>query len=156
MAVAFAERSYKFSSLLWDRLIEHCTTPDQTPTANQNTAVGALFGSLLEAAAHNGSDLAVLVTKIPAGMMIQGLRPKLIAAVTDYRYKLKMHDHVNNMLTEDKLSILRELSYVSRRGERLSVDSLDAADNIFQPSDLLKSSRQKGSSSHASFTLPIR
>jgi len=163
LAVAFAERSSKYSGLLWDKLIQHCTTPGPTSDANQNSAMGALFGSLLEAAAHTGSDLANLVSKIPTGMSIEGLRPKLIAAVTDYRYKLKIHDHVDTMLMEDKISILRELSHVSRRGERiLSVDRcnncvIKANDNTCaKQRDLLKSSRQNISPSHTSFSLPVR
>jgi len=118
MAVAFAERN-KHSSILWDVLVEHCTTPDPTSAADQNSALGALFGSLLEAAAHTGSDLGSLVSRIPEGMSIQGLRPKLISAITDYHHKVKIHEHVDNILMEDKISILRELSHVSRRGERM-------------------------------------
>ncbi len=162
LAVAFAERSRKYSDQLWDKLIEHCTTPSSlTSGETQNSTMGALFGSLLEAAAHSGSDVANLVSKIPTGMPIEGLRPKLIAAVTDYRYKLKMHDNVATIFTEDKLSIIRELSHGHRRGERILVDK----DNSFiktkdhawlKPSDLLKCSRQKIFPSYSSFCLPIR
>ncbi len=95
MAVAFTERNTTYSSILFDMLVEHCTTPDPTSNANQNSAMGSLFGSLLEAAAHTGSDLASLVSRIPEEMSIEGLRPKLIAAITDYRYKVKMHEHAD-------------------------------------------------------------
>ena len=95
MAVAFAERNTTYSSILFDILVEHCTTPDPTRDANQNSAMGSLFGSLLEAAAHTGSDLASLVSRIPEEMSIEGLRPKLIAAITDYPYKVKMHKHAD-------------------------------------------------------------
>ena len=162
LAVAFAERSSKYSDLLWDKLIEHCTTPSGlTSGETQSSAMGALFGSLLEAAAHSGSDVANLVSKIPTGMPIEGLRPKLIAAVTDYRYKLKMHDQVAAILTEDKLSIMRELSHVHRRGERVSVyrDNSVIKTNDYaclKPSDLLKCSRQTIPPSYSSFCLPVR
>ena len=125
MAVAYAERNTKHSSILWDILVEYCTTADPSSSSNDTNqnrgAQGALFGSLLEAAAHTGSDLATLVTRIPKGMSIEGLRPKLIAAISDYRYKVKIHEQVDGILREDKVSILRELSHVSRRGERITI-----------------------------------
>jgi len=163
MAVAFAERNTKYSSVLWDMLVEHCTTPDPTSDANHNSALGALFGSLLEAAAHTGSDLASLVSRIPEGMSIEGLRPKLIAAITDYRYKVKIHEHVDNMLMDDKVSVLRELSHLSRRGKRMDCEA-EGAKNSEKSStsmsrlDLLKSQRLKFPSVHNSraFSLPIR
>ena len=49
-------------------LVEHCTTPD--PTSDTKQIPGALFGSLLEAAAHTGSDLGALVSRIPEEMSI--------------------------------------------------------------------------------------
>ncbi len=161
MAVAFAERNTAYSSILFDMLVEHCTTPDPTSDSNQNSAMGALFGSLLEAAAHTGSDLASLVSRIPEGMSIEGLRPKLIAAITDYRYKVKMHEHVEKILLEDKVSILRELNHVSRRGERISLDESNKGTKgtrtvlLQKPIDLLKSQRRKVSPTKV-FSLPIR
>lgn len=163
MAVSYAERDTKHSSVLWDILVEHCTTPDPTSDANQNSALGALFGSLLEAAAHTGSDLASLVSKIPDGMSIVGLRPKLIGAITDYRYKVKIHEDVDNLLMEDKVSVLRELSHLSRRGERMQCErsgSKTTKKTISPKSSLalLKSQRLRatdGPESHA-FSLPIR
>ena len=94
-------------------LVDHCTTTDPLNNAN-------LFGSLLEAAAHCGADLSSLVARIPEVMAIEGLRPKLIAAVTDYRHKVKIHEYVAEILTEDKVFILRELSHLSRRGTRIA------------------------------------
>lgn len=161
MAVAFAERNTMYSSVLFDMLVDHCTSPDPTSDANQNSAMGALFGSLLEAAAHAGSDLASLVSRIPEGMSIEGLRPKLIAAITDYRYKVKIHEHVDKILVEDKVSILRELTHVSRRGERISLDeSNNGAKSTCtvlsaKSSDLLKSQRRKVSPTKI-LALPVR
>jgi hypothetical protein len=142
-------------------LVEHCTTPDPTSDSNQNSAIGALFGSLIEAAAHTGSDLASFVSRIPEGMWIEGLRPKLIAAITDYHYKVKMHEHVKKILLEDKVSILRELNHVSRRGERISLDESNKGTKgtctvlLQKPIDLLKSQQQKVSLTKV-FSLPIR
>lgn len=109
LAVAYAERNTTHSSALWEMLITHCT---------EGEGHGVLFGSLLEAAAHCGADLSSLVAKIPEGVAIEGLRPKLIAAVTDYRYKVKIHEFESNILTDDKVSIIRELSNLSRKGYR--------------------------------------
>ena len=165
MAVAFAERNTKHSSILWDILVEYCTTVDPSSSSsdtNQSGAQGALFGSLLEAAAHTGSDLATLVTRIPQGMSIEGLRPKLIAAISDYRYKVKIHEQVDNLLMEDKVSILRELSHVSRRGERITIgdERLSNARANKEPSieagNLLKAHRHAPRSKTKTFSLPIR
>ena len=144
--------------------MEHCTTPD--PTSDTKQIPGALFGSLLEAAAHTGSDLGALVSRIPEGMSIQGLRPKLIAAITDYRYKVKIHEHADNMLIADKISVLRQLSHVSRRGKRVErkdggdriIEDLSAKPTSMSRLGLLKSQRSKVSSSHNSsvFSLPMR
>lgn len=115
MAVAFAERDTKHSIDLWKMLVDHCTVSDPSSDASEK---GALFGSLLEAAAHCGADLASLVSSIPEGMSIEGLRPKLIAAITDYRHKVRIHEYTADALSEDKVSLLRELCHLSRRGER--------------------------------------
>ncbi len=115
MAVAFAERDTKHSKDLWEMLVEHCTISDPSSDASEK---GALFGSLLEAAAHCGADLASLVSSIPEGMSIEGLRPKLIAAIADYRHKVQIHKYTADALAEDKVSLLRELCHLSRRGER--------------------------------------
>jgi len=154
MAVEFAERNIEHSIILWDILVQHCTTPDSTSDTNQNSALGALFGSLLEAAAHTGSDLASLVSRIPSGYAIEGLRPKLIAAISDYRYKVKIHEHVDNMLVEDKISVLRELSHISRRGERMVCHQKTTG----RSSNQLKVRRLKIPPSRQSraFSLPIR
>jgi hypothetical protein len=117
LAVAYAERNTKQSSALWEMLITHCTEAE---------GHGTLFGSLLEAAAHCGADLSSLVAKIPEGVAIEGLRPKLIAAVTDYRYKVKIHEFESNIMIDDKVSIIRELSHLSRRASRNTMQASEA------------------------------
>ena len=108
LAVSYAERNIVYRIALFDMLVEHCTTPDPTSdAANQNSTMGSSFGSLLEAAAHAGSDLASLVSRIPEGMSIEGLRPKLIAAITDYRYKVKIHEYADKMIVDDKVKLMR-------------------------------------------------
>ena len=117
LAVAYTERNSEHSGALWEILIAHST---------EAAGHGALFGSLLEAAAHCGADLSSLVAKIPEGVQIEGLRTKLIAAVTDYRYKVKIHEFESTILTNDKISIIRAIIHRSRRGSRRqsSIDRL--------------------------------
>lgn len=109
LAVAYTERNTEHSGALWEILIAYSTEAE---------GHGALFGSLLEAAAHCGADLSSLVAKIPEGVAIEGLRPKLIAAVTDYRYKVTIHEFESKILIEDKISIIRSIIHRSRRGFR--------------------------------------
>jgi hypothetical protein len=86
-------------------------------------ADGSLFGSLLEAAALSGADLAHLVAQIPPGMGIEGLRPRLVAAVADYRLKLLMHKSSAEIASEEKITLHRERTHRSRRGMRCELAS---------------------------------
>ena len=108
LAVSYAQRTISHSNVLWNTLIDYCLTHES----------GRLFGSLLEAAALSGADLANLVAKVPHGMAIEGLRPRLVAAVTDYRLKLKMHETASQGARQEMISILQELGHRSRRGTR--------------------------------------
>lgn len=104
----------QYSSVLWEVLLDYCLS--NTERTNQKD--GALFGSLLEAAALSGADLANLVTQIPPGMAIEGLRPRLVAAVADYRLKLQMHQASSTIATTEKKDLLAEVAHRSRRGFR--------------------------------------
>ena len=117
LAVSFAERSKQHSSTLWHSLIEFCLgSANDSNILSEAKKNGSLFGSLLEAAALSGADLALLVKQIPHGMAIEGLRPRLVAAVADYRLKLQMHQSASAVAVADKLELLRESSHRSRRG----------------------------------------
>jgi hypothetical protein len=111
LAVSYAQRNTTYGSQLWTILIDHCLTSVQD---------GSLFGSLLECAAQCGADLGHLVTQIPQGMQIEGLRPRLVAAVADYRWKLKMHEAASIIGTTERIVLLRELAHRSKRGMRVS------------------------------------
>ncbi|KAI2511979.1 hypothetical protein MHU86_2495 [Fragilaria crotonensis] len=78
-----------------------------------------MFGSLLEAAALCGADVA-LWSPAFRGMNIEGLRPRLVAAVADYRMKLTMHEAAAEVCRKDRIGLLRELGHRSRRGLRQS------------------------------------
>lgn len=123
LAVSFAQRNRELSAVLWETLVEHCLAKTSNEASDEKQVSGSLFGSLLEAAALFGADLAHLVTQIPHGMDVEGLRPRLVAAVADYRLKLKMHEAASDAASEEMVSILRELSHRSRRGTRFQLSS---------------------------------
>lgn len=121
LAVSYAQRNTAYSSELWTILIDHCLNSAQ---ADGDAKDGSLFGSLLECAALSGADLAHLVTQIPQGMNVEGLRPRLVAAVADYRWKLKMHEAASSIGTNERVVLLRELAHRSRRGTRFSSEQM--------------------------------
>lgn len=125
LAVEFVERNADFNSLLWETLITYClntpTEEDSASYVNESGKNGVLFGSLLEVAARSGADLSHLVSKIPIGMSIHGIRSKLVAAIADYRFKLKINEDAAKILSNDKVSLLRELCHRSRRGIRVDL-----------------------------------
>jgi len=124
LAVSFALRARDHSSTLWEILISHCLSDEKVGSPRKKVSSskgvdGSLFGSLLEAAALSGADLAFLVKKIPPGMAIEGLRPRLVAAVADYRLKLQMRQCSKEIANSEKIALLREVAHRSRRGVRL-------------------------------------
>ena len=115
LAVSYAERNTIHSELLWNDLISYCLKS----TSENSEPDGLLFGSLLEVASRFGADLSNLVSKIPTGMRIEGIRPKLVSAISDYRLKLKIHESSSTIMEDDKIDLLRQLSHRSRRGLRV-------------------------------------
>ena len=115
LAVSYAERNTIHSELLWNDLISYCLKS----TSKNSEPDGLLFGSLLEVASRSGADLSNLVAKIPTGMRIEGIRPKLVSAISDYRLKLKIHESSFTIMEDDKIDLLRQLSHRSRRGLRV-------------------------------------
>lgn len=126
LAVEYAQRNLPHSSLLWDTLVTYCLNFKDSSRKTVKTKLesdGKLFGSLLETAARSGADLANLVTKIPKGMKIEGIRFKLVAAISDYQTKLKLHEDAYNVQCDDKVSLIRERCHRSRRGTRIFLQS---------------------------------
>lgn len=112
LAVLYVQRQQRFSSVLWDTLTAFCRKDGDSQSH------GMLYGELLEAAALSGADLARLVKDIPEGMNVEGLRPRLVAAVADYRMKLEVYIAAKAAGTEEEVSLLREIAHRSRRGVR--------------------------------------
>jgi vacuolar protein sorting-associated protein 41 len=132
LAVSYAQRAVDYTSILWQILIESCL--DNSVEGRSMASDGSLFGSLLEAAALSGADLAMLVNQIPPGMAVEGLRPRLVSAVADYRLKLQMHKSSSSIAQEENVELLRDLAHRSRRGIRSSWDgvaSSQAATQVF-------------------------
>jgi len=109
LGVAYAQRTKGYTALLWDKLIDHCLSPG---------AHGTSFGALLEAAALSGADLAKLVSRIPPGMVVEGLRPRLVAAVADYRLMVDIHRAAGDAARQEEVILIREVAQRSRRGAR--------------------------------------
>lgn len=134
LAVEYVQRNTSFTSLLWEALVTYCLNNEvedevEAPGSNKGNDSGKngeLFGSLLEVAARSGADLAHLVSKIPIGMSIHGIRSKLVTAISDYRFKLKINEDAAKILAYDKISLLREQCHRSRRGVRINLSGEDA------------------------------
>ena len=123
LAVAYVERNTAHSDMIWESLISYCMNPKQNfrrKKSSRKAGDGSLFGALLEVAARSGADLAHLVSKIPTGMKIEGLRPRLLAAISDYRVKVHLHEAADCVLKKEKIALLRELSHRSSRGLRMT------------------------------------
>lgn len=133
LAVAYAQRNKAHSTILWDSLVSYCLDPKpqlarkrkgKRKESISDKEDGHLFGALLEVAARSGADLSHLVSKIPKGMQIEGLRPRLIASIADYRVKVQMHKAAAEVLNKDKVDLLRELAQKSRRGTRIGLSAV--------------------------------
>ena len=112
LAISYAQRQKKYTSVLWDHLISHCL---------KEASDGTIYGELLEAAALTGADLSRLVERIPPGMVVEGLRPRLVAAVADYRMKLEIYEAAMAAGSEEQVTLMREIGHRVRRGLRYDV-----------------------------------
>jgi hypothetical protein len=121
LAVSFAQRSTVYKAELWQTLVDYCLMSDEKGSKRGRNGRSNHFGALLEAAALAGADLAQLVTKIPPGMSIEGLRPRLVAAVSDYRFKQQMHLQANEIAQKEASQIFRECEHKTRRGKRYEI-----------------------------------
>jgi hypothetical protein len=119
LAVSYVQRQRKYSTSLWNKLISYCLSNESGDIGD-----GVLFGTLLEASAMFGADISMLVARIPPGMVVEGLRPRLVAAVADYRLKLGIHEAAAATVEEEKLSLHREVAHRSRRGARFHVPGI--------------------------------
>jgi len=113
LSVSYAQRQKQFAPILWDILISHCL---------EKASDGAMFGELLGSAALFGADLARLVARIPPGMVVEGLRPRLVAAVADYRMKLEIYEAAMAAGSEEEVALMREIGHRSRRGVRYDLE----------------------------------
>merc|ERR1712194_210404 len=80
LAVAYAQRNIKHSNVLWQMLVHYCVTTQNTIDSNAANTTTSLFGELLESASLYGADLSQIIKQIPKGMIIEGIKPKLVNA----------------------------------------------------------------------------
>jgi vacuolar protein sorting-associated protein 41 len=157
LAASYAQRNRLYTETLWKTLVEHCLsgTKTTTPSAANASSEGArgfdgtMFGLLLESAALSGADLAKLVAQIPAGMQVEGLKPRLVAAVTDYKLKVQMHESSSAIAKREKLTLLRELAQRARRGMRYGALEEIAMEDVRSRSNAKEKARipfQRGNS----------
>lgn len=155
LAVSFAERCREYSSTLWQTLIEYClASEDDKQDDYSSKENGTLFGSLLEAAALSGADLAHLVKQVPTGMAVEGLRPRLVAAVADYRLKLQMHESADAIAVAEKVALLRECGHRLRRGVLFDAQSQPTKPNWGDTVDSAERRRSKKPSGSREHGLP--
>ena len=127
LAVEYAERNSQHSHMLWTYLVSFCLGYPATPTSKN--ADGSLFGTLIEVAARQGADLSFLVAQIPNGLQVEGIRPKLVSAIKDYRLKVKIYDAVKAISCADKVHLMRDLHHISRRAKRVQYKHDDTKSN---------------------------
>lgn len=141
LAVAYAERKTSHSAMLWEILVSYCLgTTTTTTTIKTPETSGVLFGSLLEVAARSGADLAHLIVCVPPEMCIEGIRPKLVAAISDYRLKLKIHQSASDVFLSDKVSLLRDQCHRARRGLRINFSGGDDMLGLLVPPEVVEGS----------------
>lgn len=116
LAVSYVQRK-DTSSNMWDILIDHCLGSHDD---DEGEVDGSLFGLLLEAAALSGTNVANIVERIPKKLAIEGLRPKLLTAISDYQLKLSMHSKCYEIACREKSDLIVQKGHRSRRGIRTS------------------------------------
>lgn len=126
LAASFAQRNSLHSEVLWEKLVDHCLTNvkqlhSDVAGISSKLIDGSAYGSLLEAAALSGADLAHLISQIPTGMQVEGLKPRLVAAVADYRLKVQMHSNSSRIASKEHLLLLREETQRARRAMRYEI-----------------------------------
>jgi len=82
-----------------------------------------VIGDLLEVSAQYGGDVAALVAQIPKGTLINGLIPKLAAAVSNYQLRLKMYQSTSLLYEKDKVDSMRMYLHRSRRGRLVDMST---------------------------------
>jgi hypothetical protein len=141
LAASFAQRNLLHSELLWKILVDHCLLNVNPSKSFVSSSIdGSMYGLLLEAAAFCGADLAHLIAQIPPAMQVAGLKPLLVAAVSDYRLKVQMHNSSSKVASKDKLMLLREVTQRARKGMRYDprrqTDFKHFPSNVSQPSKI--------------------
>jgi hypothetical protein len=74
-----------------------------------------------------GVDPAQLISKIPLGMRVPGLRDKLVKIISDYTMQLQLRESCNLVLKADCFELLKKLCYQQTRAMRVIADPAELA-----------------------------
>jgi hypothetical protein len=74
-----------------------------------------------------GVDPAQLISKIPMGMRVPGLRDKLVKIISDYTMQLQLRESCNLVLKADCFELLKKLCYQQRRAMRVVTNPSEIA-----------------------------
>jgi len=74
-----------------------------------------------------GVDPAQLISKIPLGMRVPGLRDRLVKIISDYTMQLQLRESCNLVLKADCFVLLDKLVYKQTRAMRVVADPTEVA-----------------------------
>ena len=90
-----------------------------TSTSSVGTSLLGNIGTAVMMEKDQGVDPAQLISKIPMGMRVPGLRDKLVKIISDYTMQLQLRESCNLVLKADCFELLKKLCYQQRRPNQL-------------------------------------
>jgi len=114
-AIEFIKNSHDAS--LWSDLVDR--------SLKSPRFIAGLLGNIGTAVMmekDQGVDPAQLISKIPMGMRVPGLRDKLVKIISDYTMQLQLRESCNLVLKADCFELLKKLCYQQRRAMRVVTD----------------------------------
>ena len=115
---------------------------------------GKKIGQLLESASEVGADLSRLVREIPTGVEIDGLKDKLLKAISDYRQFLNLNAETLAIAGSERLHLLQTCSHTVRRGTRVSAKANIAPVTISTESGFSENGTRNGAGAGGSSARP--
>ena len=134
LTLSYAERNTKHSTILWELLMVYCLNSEEYKRKRDNEVIvqegvdGMHFGCLLKIAANLRADLAHLVSHISKRMRIISIRPKLLSAISNYKFKRSLCKAASTTYFKDKVSLLHASNHRSRHGLRVKKEEMFGTD----------------------------
>ena len=97
-------------------------TPPPPPHTTPPRSLLGNIGASIMMEKEQGVDPAQLISKIPLGMRVPGLRDKLVKIISDYTMQLQLRESCNLVLKADCFELLKKLCYQQRRAMRVVAD----------------------------------